>query len=146
MARLTIDGHEAVADDGGTILDAALDAGIDIPNLCADPRLAPSGACRLCVVAIDGHDRPAAACTTPVDDGMVIRTRTPEIEELRRTLLHMLATDYPTGAVTASPGEPFHRLLARYGVTGEATRHADPTLVDDSHPLIHVDMARCIQC
>jgi formate dehydrogenase major subunit len=162
VPRLTIDGHGVDAGEGQTILDAATGAGVDIPALCTDPRLAPAGACRLCVVGIDGHDRPVAACTTPIAGGMVVHTETPEIEELRRTLLRMLAADYPPGPVTASPGEPFHRLLARYGVepapAGEAaaraaraarygaTGPADRALVDDSHPLIHVDLARCISC
>jgi formate dehydrogenase major subunit len=143
---MTIDGRGVTVAEGLTVLGAATAAGIDIPTLCADPRLAPSGACRLCVVAVDGHEHPAAACTTPVRDGMVVDTQTPEIEELRRTLLRMLATEYPPGPVADFPAEPFHRLLARYGLTGEAVGPSDPALVDDTHPLIHVDLTRCIAC
>jgi len=146
VPRLSIDGHDVSAGEPSTILEAAARAGIDIPSLCADPRLTPSGACRLCVVAVDGLARPVAACTTPAGDGMVVHTHTPEIEELRRTLLRMLATDYPAGAPDNSPDEPFHRLLGRYGLSGEAVGRADPSLVDDSHPLIHLDLARCISC
>ena len=76
MVRLTIDGHEHDVADGLTVLEAARGAGVDIPALCSDERLAPSGACRLCVVAVRGRARPEAACTTPVHDGMVVDTRT----------------------------------------------------------------------
>jgi formate dehydrogenase major subunit len=146
MPRLTIDGRDVEAGAARTILEAAAGAGIDIPTLCADPRLAPSGACRLCVVTVEGHDRPTAACTTPVADGMVVHSGTPEIEGLRRTLLRMLASEYPPGPVAESPDEPFHRILARYGLADAVAGHPDPALVDRSHPLIHVDLARCISC
>jgi formate dehydrogenase major subunit len=100
----------------------------------------------VCVVAIDGRDQPAAACTTPVTEGMVVHTSTPQLEELRRTLLRMLASSYPADALADSPAEPFHQLLADHGVGGGAVRATDVALVDDSHPLIRVDLARCISC
>jgi formate dehydrogenase major subunit len=146
VPRVTIDGHDVVVGESSTILASAASAGVDIPTLCADARLVPSGACRLCVVAVDGLARPVAACTTPVDDGMVIHTHPPEVEELRHTLLRTLAIDYPASAVADAPSQLFHQLVDRYGLTGEAVGRADPALVDDSHPLIHVDLARCISC
>ncbi len=146
MPRLTIDGRGHEVADGLTVLEVAGAVGIDIPALCADPRLAPSGACRMCVVAVDGEARPVAACTTMVRDGMVVDTRTPEIEQLRRTLLELLACDYPAEALAASPGEPFHRVLANHGLAESPRGWADPALVDDSHPLIRVDLSRCISC
>jgi len=146
MPRVTIDGRDLDVVAECSVLDAAASTGVAIPALCADPRLAPSGACRLCIVGIEGQDRPAAACTTPVRHGMVVHTHTAEIEELRRTLLRMLAARYPPDPVAASPDQPFHRLLTRYGLTGEAAGRVDPALIDDSHPLIHVDLSRCISC
>jgi formate dehydrogenase major subunit len=144
MARVTIDGHELDVSGTTTILDAAASAGIEVPTLCHDPRMTPSGACRLCVVEVAGLPRPVAACTTPVTDGMSVQTHTPEIDALRRTLLGLLAADYPAAAVAAAPAEPFHRLLTTYGVDAAAT--PGPAPVDDSHPLIHVDLAQCISC
>jgi formate dehydrogenase major subunit len=145
VARLSIDGNQIDVVDGGTILDAARAAGIEIPTACDDPRLTPSGACRLCVVAVDGQPRPVAACTSPAGDGMVVRTDTVELADLRRILLGLLVRDHPADAVASSPEEPFHRLLADHDLTGTA-HGPDPALVDDSHPLIHVDLNRCIQC
>ncbi len=107
MPRLTIDGRAVEVADTATILDAATSAGIDVPTVCADPRLVPSGACRVCVVTVDGRDRPVTACTMPVHDGMTVETATPALVGLRRTLLELLARDHPAGAVTAAPSEPF---------------------------------------
>lgn len=79
MPRLTIDGRAVVCPAGSTILDAAGEAGVDIPTLCADERLAPSGACRLCVVAVDGAARPVAAQrrvpALGIEAGDVVRVR-----------------------------------------------------------------------
>jgi len=146
MPRLTIDGQTVDVAEGSTILDAATRAGVVVPTLCADARLAPSGACRLCVVTVDGQDRPAAACTTPAGEGMTIETHTPTLVALRRTLLELLARDYPADAVVSSPHEPLHRLLAEHAIPAMAHRRPDPKQLDDSHPLIRVDLNRCIQC
>ena len=113
------------------MLEAARTVGVDIPAICADDRLAPSGACRLCLVMVEGQGRPVTACTTPAADGMVVVTTSAELVALRRTLLELLAGHYPAAAVATSPEEPFHRLLAAHGVTC-ADLPADPGLVDDS--------------
>ena len=83
------------------MLDAIRAAGADVPRLCHDDRIKPIGACRLCIVQIEGQARPVAACTTPAADGMVIQTHTPEIESLRKTNLSLIAQQYPTAAVQA---------------------------------------------
>jgi formate dehydrogenase major subunit len=144
MQRVTIDGASVACQPGDTILTAARRAGIDIPALCHDPRLAPAGACRICVVHVDGSDRPEAACTTPAADGTVVHTATAELLELRKTLLAMLVRNYPTAAVDAAPDLPFHRLLTEYGVP--ATGTTDPELVDTSQPTIRVDLNQCVKC
>ncbi len=146
MPRVNIDGREHSVAAGSSILEVTAAAGLDVPTLCADPRLEPSGACRLCAVTVEGEARPVAACTTPVRDGMVIQTHSETLESYRRTLLHMLARSYPQEAVSTAPDEPFHHLLHRYGLAGEslgATRNSE---VDDSHPTIRVDLDRCISC
>jgi len=117
-----------------------------VPTLCADPRLEPSGACRLCVVSVEGQLRPVAACTTPVHNGMVIQTRSSALDAHRRTLLRMLAGPYPRAAVAAAPDEPFHRLLHDYGLADETHMVGEDSGVDDSHPTIRVDLERCISC
>ena len=96
--RVTIDGRPGSFADGTTILAAARQFGIEIPTLCDDPRLEPSGACRLCLVEVAGAAKPLAACAAPVADGMEIRTTSAVLEAERRAVLEMLARDYPAAA------------------------------------------------
>jgi formate dehydrogenase major subunit len=144
MLRVTIDGRHLECADGTTILHAACAASIDVPTLCHDERLHPIGSCRLCVVEVKGWAKPVAACTTPVSDGMEIETHSPAVEQLRRTLLQMLARDYPA-AENASHQE-FDRLLHEYGIVPGHVGAAAPAKVDTSHPYIQVDMSRCLTC
>jgi formate dehydrogenase major subunit len=146
VLRVTIDGREQTVPSGLSILQAAAGQGIEVPTLCADPRLAPSGACRLCVVDVEGESRPVAACTTPIRDRMVIQTSSPTLNSQRRSLLRMLARPYPRGAVAHTPDEPFHRLLLAYDLADEPVGSPKSSKVDDSHPTIRVDLARCISC
>jgi formate dehydrogenase major subunit len=146
MLRVVINGRDREYPDGVTVLDALRQAGVDVPTLCHDDRLEPYGACRLCVVQVAGSERPVAACTTPLVDGMRIDTQTPEIEALRRSLLGLLARTYPAEAGHRDPETPFHAALARHQLDGTLRGHADPALVDDSHPYIRVDMSRCVYC
>jgi formate dehydrogenase major subunit len=117
MLRVTIDNRPCAFAPGISVLDALRQSGIEVPHLCHDDRLRPYGACRLCVVEIEGEPRPVASCSTPLAEGMVIRTRTAELEALRRTNLELMTEGYPAEAVAREPGHPFHRLLAQYGVT-----------------------------
>lgn len=135
--------YQCAADS--TILQAVRAAGCDIPALCNDDRLQPVGACRLCMVEVDGFPRPVASCTTTVSDGMAIHTNTPALTRLRRTNLSLLASHYPTEAVAREPQHPFHRLLAEHGVVAGNQPRA-PLFHDDSHPYLGVDMDRCISC
>ena len=146
MLQVTVNGRECPSESGRSILSVLRDAGFDVPTLCDDPRLAPIGGCRLCVVEVEGQPRPVAACTTPATEGMIIRTHTAPLEEVRRTLLRLLARSYPVQAVERDPLPPFHRLLHEYGLDREASGVSRAELVDDSHPCIHVDMSQCISC
>ncbi|MBN1671798.1 MAG: sulfide/dihydroorotate dehydrogenase-like FAD/NAD-binding protein [Kiritimatiellae bacterium] len=91
---LTIDGKPVKADPGDTVLEAARKGGIEIPSLCAHPALEPYGACRLCIVEIEGLRGFPTACTTPAADGMVVRTNTPDVRELRREILKLLLSGH----------------------------------------------------
>ncbi|MBI4480326.1 MAG: formate dehydrogenase subunit alpha [Acidobacteria bacterium] len=146
MFRVTINERIVELSDGGVILDALRAAAVEVPTLCHDPRLKPAGACRLCVVEIKGLARPATACNTPIQDGMEIYTHTPEIEQARRTLLRLLAREYPREPMGRFPEKEFHRYLGAYDVQGELDAAFNPQLRDDSHPYIHVDMSQCIYC
>ena len=144
MLRVTINGRPHTAPAGVTILRALQTAGVEMPTLCHDPRLTPYGGCRLCVVRVEGQPRPVTSCNTPLADGMVIATHTKELEELRRTLLQLLARGYPAEQVRRFPEKQFHRYLLAYGV--EPAGNGAARFADASHPYIHVDMAQCVIC
>lgn len=76
MCKVTIDGVAVEVPEGSTILDAAKRAGVDIPTLCYMAKINEIGSCRVCVVEVEGQDGLAAACNTPVFDGMSVRTAT----------------------------------------------------------------------
>jgi formate dehydrogenase major subunit len=137
--------HELPA--GGTLLDALRTAGIRLPAMCHDERLAPSGECRLCLVRVTGSPKLVTACTTRLTDGMEIETDSQELEAARRSLLEMLVRRYPVGAIQQFPDKPFHRVIHEGQLTDRASVDAvDPDLQDRSHPHIAVDMSRCIDC
>jgi predicted molibdopterin-dependent oxidoreductase YjgC len=92
---LTINEKSVQADRGQTILQAAQQNGVDIPTLCAYKDLPPFGGCRMCVVEVDGMRGFPTACTTPVEEGMVIRTETPTLQTLRLETFNMLLSEHP---------------------------------------------------
>jgi bidirectional [NiFe] hydrogenase diaphorase subunit len=108
---LTIDGREVVAEEGDTVLEAAREAGIDIPNLCGRPDLTPSGACRLCTVEVEkrGRTRLVASCVYPAEDGLTVRTESPPVVAGRKLILEMLLARAPGVEVLRKYGK-------RYGV------------------------------
>jgi formate dehydrogenase major subunit len=144
--EVIIDGTRHVLRGGGSVLEALRDLGVELPALCHDDRLVPSGACRSCLVRVVGMPKLAPACTTALRDGMEIETNTPELAEYRRTLLTSLARGYPADAVTGSPDKAFHRWLRELDLAGAANGERDPALVDASHPCITIDMSCCIDC
>ena len=146
MLQVTVNGQSRRCQAGQSILAALRQTGDDVPALCDDPRLAPIGGCRLCLVEVHGQPRPLAACVTTLVDGMEISTQTPQIEQLRRTQLRLLANNYPR--LPSANGEPsrFEQLVQAYGLDDEYGKSARSREIDDSHPCIHVDMSRCIQC
>ena len=146
MLRVTINGSPHVFHQSVSVLAALRSVGIEVPALCHDDRLKAYGGCRLCVVQIKGLPRPVTACTTSLTDGMEIETHSPEIEQLRRTLLNLLARGYSEQAIDQWPDKEFHRYLRSYGVVCEGNRENGAAEPDDSHPYIHVDMRRCIDC
>jgi NADPH-dependent glutamate synthase beta subunit-like oxidoreductase/formate hydrogenlyase subunit 6/NADH:ubiquinone oxidoreductase subunit I len=93
--EVTIDGLTLPAYEGQTILSVAKDNGIlDIPNLCDDEKLEPTSACRMCLVEIEGAERPLPSCNTPAAPGMVVRTRSDRLTHIRRTNLEMILSDH----------------------------------------------------
>jgi formate dehydrogenase major subunit len=146
MPRATINGDTREFEEGCTILEAARSLGIEIPTLCHDDRIKPAGVCRLCVVSIKNQPYLAVGCRTPLTDGMIIDTESREAREERHGVLALLAHRYPREPIEQFPDKPLHRYLLAHELIDQASGRSDPALVDDSHPYIHVDMSRCIDC
>lgn len=144
MKEVTINGRVHSFEEGQTILDLLRSTGLEVPALCYDERLRPSSVCRICLVSIKGINRLQPSCRTLLAGNMEIETHSPEIENYRKEILHMLAKDYPLSEVTSQPQKEFHKWLRHYGTTNEMENHI--STIDASHPYLQIDMSRCINC
>jgi formate dehydrogenase major subunit len=147
---LTIDGREVTAPEGATIWEAARDAGIEIPVLCHDERYDPVGVCRVCVVDV-GARVYAAACVRPCEDGMEVKTVTPEVEQRRATLTQLLLSDQPPleqdPKETTTADNELLALARRYGLGREdGIPLGGGRGEDHSNPVISVNHDACIMC
>jgi NADPH-dependent glutamate synthase beta subunit-like oxidoreductase/formate hydrogenlyase subunit 6/NADH:ubiquinone oxidoreductase subunit I/ferredoxin len=91
---IEIDGRTLSAKDGQTILEVCRDNGIEVPTLCYEPKLPGFGACRMCVVEVDGEDVPPISCSRSAEPEMVVRTQTPRLREIRKTNLELIFSDH----------------------------------------------------
>ena len=137
---------------GISILRAAREFGVDVPKLCANSNLRPFGSCRLCLVEVEGQKGYPAACSTPVRDGMQIRTQTEALARLRRNVMELYISDHPLDCLTcAANGDCELQDMAgavglrevRYGFDG--ANHLDAG-VDASNPYFQFDASKCIVC
>ena len=119
---LTIDGKKVMAGAGETVLAAARRAGIGIPTLCEHGDLPPFGGCRMCVVEIDEVRGYPTSCTTPAAAGMVVRTDTPALRELRQMVLEMVLSGHPNSCLVCQDREACERHRPRPTKSGRATR------------------------
>ena len=148
MINLTINGKRIATEEGKTILEAALDNGIYIPHLCYHPDLEPVGVCRLCMVDI-GKGALAISCKTPVEDGLDVRTETPEIKKARRIIIELFAANTD---VDYSPSEKneFQQLIDYIGVKAKdlrrLKRYNRKLPQDTSNPFFDRDPNKCILC
>ncbi len=103
LVTLTIDNQEVKAEEGTTILQAAKAAGIHIPTLCAHDKLKPYSVCRICMVEIESRGRTSVdtSCSHPVENGIIVRTKTENIINIRRTLLELMMAHAPDGVQIA---------------------------------------------
>ena len=100
--NLTIDGFDISVPEGTSIMRAASEAGISVPKLCATDSVDPFGSCRLCLVEIDGRRGYPASCTTPVAEGIQVKTQTPKLEDLRRGVMELYISDHPLDCLTCA--------------------------------------------
>jgi len=114
MINLEIDEKRIETEEKATILEAARGAGIEIPTLCHHEKLAPYGACRICSVEIirGGRTRIVAACGYPVEEGLVVKTRSPKLDRMRKLIIEMIA---PIARVGENPVGDLRKLAHEYG-------------------------------
>src|ERR671921_485857 len=148
---VTIDGHSVTVPEGTSIYDAAKQAGVDIPVLCHDERYDPVGVCRMCVVDTGGRVF-AAACVRPCEDGMQVKTSTPELERSRATLTELLISDQPPRAEDPKQTTTGDNLLLSiadgFGLARETTDLpcGSGRGTDSSNPVIDINHDACILC
>ncbi|MCF7688478.1 MAG: formate dehydrogenase subunit alpha [Cephaloticoccus sp.] len=150
MLQVTINGQSHQFPEGLTINEALRRLDLEVPTLCHDDRIDPYGSCRLCSVEVKGMNGLATACNTQIRDGMEVLTHSPAVQGVRKTLLGLLAKDYPAEAVAEFPEKQFHRYLNEYDVKAGGSRSAPqpevPFMKDASHPYINIDMSQCVTC
>lgn len=148
MVKLTIDGTVVEAKEGSTLLTAARTAGIDIPTLCFLKDINEIGACRICLVEIEGNDRLAASCNTVVEDGIVVHTNSPKVLAARKTNLELILSEHNTSCTTCirSGSCELQKLAEEFGLVNMPYSVKAPEKNwDDSFPLIR-DESKCIKC
>lgn len=149
MIELKINGKGIKVEPGTTILQAAQQNGIYIPNMCYDKRLKPYGGCRLCVVEAEGQPRLFASCSTPVAEGMSILTETPKLAKARKLVLELMLVHHPLDCpVCDKAGEcDLQDLAFKYGPVHSrfrAERKHDTERIDA--PIVERNPNRCILC
>ena len=161
---LTIDGQSVTVPAGTSVMAAAMSLGTKIPKLCATDSLEPFGSCRLCLVEIEGRHGTPASCTTPAEDGMVVRTQSENLASLRKGVMELYISDHPLDCLTCSAnGDCELQDMAgavglrevRYGYEGEnhvfakgkeGLANENWLGKDASNPYFTYDPTKCIVC
>ena len=146
---LIIDGREVTTKRGNSVLKAALDAGIYIPNLCYHPDLSAWGGCRLCVVEVSGMRGFPTSCTLQAENGMVVKTNTSEVDRLRRITLDMILAVHPQDCLTCSQNLNCElQTVAQYmGIDKQPLRVRPKNIpVNTDNYLFDHDLSKCILC
>jgi NADPH-dependent glutamate synthase beta subunit-like oxidoreductase/NAD-dependent dihydropyrimidine dehydrogenase PreA subunit/ferredoxin len=149
MITLDIDGHKVKTEEGKTVLQAALEAQIYIPSICAHPNLSPFGACRLCVVEIKGLRGLPTACTTEAADGMSIKTKTAQINSVRRIAMELMLASHPADCLSCTQNLNCElQAMAQYlGITEERWKKSIKKFpINTANPLFNHDLNKCILC
>ena len=147
--KLTIDGIEMEVPKSYTILDAAREHGIDIPTLCHLKGINEIGACRMCIVEVEGARGFATSCVMPVSDGMVVRTNTPAVRDARKVTLELLLSNHDKKCLTCVRSEncELQALAKKLNITDiEFEGAMSDGEVDELSPSIVRDPKKCILC
>jgi NADP-reducing hydrogenase subunit HndD len=148
MLEVIIDGRTICVEEHTTILEAAQQAGISIPTLCYLKDINEIGACRVCVVEVEGSDRLIAACNNEVADGMVVRTATPRVISARRTNMELLLSQHDMHCPSCIRGGncSLQRVANELGITATPYNEKLPVVRwNENFPLIR-DASLCIKC
>lgn len=152
MPKLTIDGREVEVPEGTKVIEAAKEAGVEIPHFCYHPGLSIAGVCRLCMVEIEGQKKNSISCNTPVAEGMVVRTDTPELEEVRRSIYELHMINHPIDCpICDQSGEcilqDYYMKIGRYksAFQNRAEKVKKRKVVDLGGKIL-LDTERCILC
>jgi formate dehydrogenase alpha subunit len=151
LVTLNIDGKEVSVPKGTTILQAAAQVGIEIPHLCYFEGLKSTGACRMCLVEVEGAKELVISCNMRVREGMVVHTRTDEVLKARRFVLELLWSTHPGDCATCEKSGACKLQEYTYEIGIDKSRFAplreyDASLVDRRNPLIELDHNLCILC
>lgn len=150
MVRITINGKEVEVNEGATIMEAADQAGINIPRLCAHEELTPYGGCRLCLVDVEGARSLLPSCTTPIRPDMIIQTETEQIKKARKFVLEMLFSERNHFCMYCPESDGDCELQAAAYEQGMTHWFIQPQWenypVDTSHEFLVMDSNRCILC
>lgn len=149
MVQLTINNIQVNAEEGMTILEAAKSVGIHIPTLCHLKDLTPTGACRICVVEVEGQRSLTPSCAFPIYEGMVVETNSPRVRRARKTIVELLIENHPQDCLVCVRNKncELQDLSEKYSVrehryVGESKKHA----IDISSASMERDPAKCILC
>lgn len=149
QVSVTINGSQVSGSEGMSILEVAQENGIDIPTLCHRAELLPIGACRICVVEVEGSRTLVGSCHTPITQGMVIHTHSPKVLEARKVIVELLLASHPDSCLVCDQanlcelrklaadleiGIPRFRLRKRYYP------------IEDASPYIVRDLSKCVLC
>jgi NADH-quinone oxidoreductase subunit G len=145
----TVDGQKITAPAGTLLIEACKSAGIEIPAFCYYPGLSLQAACRMCVVRIEKMPKLQTACTTPVTEGMVVQTETPQIAQARKATLQMLLGNHPLDCPVCDAGGEceLQDMTFKYGAADSF--YAEPKNHREEQkwsPVVYFDRPRCILC
>jgi NADH-quinone oxidoreductase subunit G len=148
---LVVDGREVIAPEGTMLVDAAKQGDVEIPVFCYEPKLGePVGACRMCLVEIEGIPKLQTACSTPVRDGMVVYTQTDQVKEAQNAVVEFLLVNHPLDCPVCDKGGecPLQDIAMGWGPGKsrftDPKRHFQKPL--ELSPLVAIDRERCILC
>jgi len=145
-----LDGRSVETTAGKSVLEAALDAGVYIPHLCHSPLLEGYGACRLCLVEIEGARGAVAACTTLVRDGMTVRSETDQVNSLRRATTSLIISEHVGDCLTCSANQrcELQKVARHVGISEMPARRSERQegQIDSSNPFFELDRGKCVLC